>query len=183
MRTEITAQRADELFRLLKQRRNLPMATQVAVLRRKEFANDANAQALLRAGRTDKPLYEQLQAMLPTVAAHPASADTSAARKDHLAAAGSEGRVHIVSSRMKNAVQTMAANLRRARQELAAIAAEGSAGGRAAAEVAQARDIVAGLDHVLSEVGGTSDLQRQLDAMDEMERKLKTWMAAAVAAR
>jgi len=173
---EVEQQRLKILMGMLKQRATLPMSTQTAMLRRQQFANDTYAQQLLKSHREDQPLYEQLRSMLPVATAQ-AFASSGAAKKDHLAVAGSDGRVHIVSSRLKNTVKGMVTMLRSARGKLLAIVDSHLVSD---AEAAQAREIVAGLDQVLANVGKTNDLQTQLRVMDDMEMKLKKWMTSAM---
>jgi len=173
---EINEGQAKILYMMLRQRRKLPMRSQVAILRRHQFSKCRFAQKLIRSHKDNTPLYAQLEALLPSkLAAQIVDKDGQAA-KVRLAAAGSDGRVLIVSSRMKNAVKNMAAQLTKARDRLKAIAS-GSAGERVSAgERQQATHILVGLDEMLKKVNGTADLKTQLDTLDLIESKLKSWM-------
>lgn len=174
LHSQVEEQETIELFTMLKQREHLPMGTQMALLRRARFANNTYAQKLLRSRSEDEPLYQQLQAVLPrSVVQRLVVKNTS--KTDHLAVAGSGGRVHIVSSRMKNTVKSMVDTLVAAKGKLEKLAISTSTAA-APREVMKAQKIVGELDHVLSAVARTNDLQAKLNMMDEVEQKLKQWM-------
>jgi len=173
---EIEEQQAYILFMMLKQRRKLPVKAQMALLRRHQFKDFPYAQKLLKAHSTSQPLDTQLMAMLPKAMADKLKSKTAQGPAGNLAAAGSDGRVQIVSSRMKNTVQMMATELTKAKTQLEQIVKGNSV---STDEKKQATEILSGLSDVLKKVSSTHDLKSQLDAMDEMQNKLKTWMMHA----
>jgi len=173
---EIEEQQAYILFMMLRQRRKLPLKAQMALLRRHQFKDCTYAQRLLKAHSTSQPLDTQLLAMLPKALADKLARKTAQGPAGNLAAAGSNGRVQIVSSRMKNTVQMMAAGLAKAKTQLEQIVKGNSV---SADEKKQAKEILGGLEGILKKVSSTHDLKSQLDAMDEMQNKLKTWMLNA----
>merc|ERR1719473_1706884 len=95
----------------------------------------------------------------------------------HLAAAGSGGSVQVVSSRLKNEVQKMIAELKGARAKLVHMGKT-----KVGQEAAQAKQIAAGLDEMLTKVESTKDLKSQLEMMDQVEGKLGGWAADVTAA-
>uniref|UniRef100_A0A7S4PZR8 Uncharacterized protein n=1 Tax=Alexandrium monilatum TaxID=311494 RepID=A0A7S4PZR8_9DINO len=170
---EVEEQQAHILYAMLKQRRRLPMSSQVALLRREQFANSPYAQQLLKRHLAAKPLYRQLESLLPAPLAHELMGQQPRAA-EHLAAGGSEGRVHIVSSRLKNDVKKMEGELRHSRDLISQLLAQGSV--QSEAERKQAKGALADLDGVLRKVGGTNDLKVQLEAMYEVQGKMAKWM-------
>lgn len=173
---EIEEQQAYILFMMLRQRRKLPVKAQMALLRRHQFKDFQYAQKLLKAHSSSQPLDTQLMALLPKALADKLAEKTAQGPAGNLAAAGSNGRVQIVSSRMKNTVQMMAAELTKAKTQLEQIVKGNSV---SADEKKQATEILGGLEGILKKVSSTHDLKSQLDAMDEMQNKLKTWMMNA----
>lgn len=173
---EIEEQQAYILFMMLRQRRKLPVKAQIALLRRHQFKDFQYAQKLLKAHSSSQPLDTQLMALLPKALADKLAEKTAQGPAGNLAAAGSNGRVQIVSSRMKNTVQMMAAELTKAKTQLEQIVKGNSV---SADEKKQATEILGGLEGILKKVSSTHDLKSQLDAMDEMQNKLKTWMMNA----
>jgi hypothetical protein len=173
---EIEDQQAFILYMMLKQRRKLPVKAQMALLKRHQFKDFKYAQMLLKSHAASQPLDVQLLALLPKAMAEKLTQKTAQGKAGNLAAAGSDGRVQIVSSRMKNVVQTMAAGLAKAKTQLDEMVKGTSI---TAAEKKQAMDISSGLEGILKKVASTHDLKAQLDAMDEMQNKLKTWMLNA----
>lgn len=170
---EVEDQQARILYAMLKQRRRLPMQSQVVLLKRKQFADCAYAQQLLKRHQDGAPLYQQLEALLPQSLAQELGGHAPKV-KDHLAAGGSEGRVHIVSSRLKNDVKTMEGELRHAHDKIAQLLAAGVV--KSEEERKQAQSVMAGLEDVLHKASGTNDLKRQLDIMDEAQVRLARWM-------
>jgi len=175
LNVEIEEQQAFILFMMLKQRRKLPLKAQMALLKRHQFKDCGYAQRLLKT-HTKAPMADQLLAILPAPLAKKLRAKDTQGPAGQLAAAGSNGRVQVVSSRMKNVVQNMAAGLAKAKVQLATIADGKSV---SAEEKKQAKDIMTGLDSVLKKVSSTNDLKSQMEAMDDMQNKLKTWMMNA----
>lgn len=89
--SEITLQQVQLLYKQLKQRRMLPMQSQLAVLGRKDFVNCSYAQQLLNRHAEDTPLYAQFQALLPKDMVQQLPLNAATKKVDHLAAAGSDG--------------------------------------------------------------------------------------------
>jgi len=164
------------LYKMLLQRKTLPMETQVAMLHRPQFENCSYTKNLLNSHDNSTALVWQLEALLPKSLAlklHPASH-----KKDHLAPGGSDGTVHVVSSRMKNAVRDMTMVLKSARDKLEHFE-QHPTNGTTPQQLAQGKTILGNLDHILVDLGKTNDLSKQLGTMDEVERQLQGWMAAA----
>merc|ERR1719171_3153262 len=92
----------------------------------------------------------------------------------HLAVAGSEGRVRIVSSDMKHTVQKMVGQLSEARGKLQQML---DAHALSENEKVQAQKMVTEIDSVNKRATQTHDLKTQLDLMDDMEQKLVSWTA------
>jgi len=170
---ELQEQQANILYMMLRQRRKLPIKAQLALLKRHQFKDCVYAQRLLKDHGASEPLAAQLLAMLPAPLAKKLAAKDVQGPAGNLAAAGSNGRVQIVSSHMKNVVQTMAAGLTKAKGQLEQMIQGNSV---SATEKAQAKEIAAGLEDVLKKVSSTKDLKTKMDAMDEMQKKLMTWM-------
>jgi len=174
---EIQEEEAKILYMMLKQRRQLPMKAQLAILKRHQFVNSTYAQLLLKSHIPKTPLYSQLEAVLPDGMLDRIAPKEKAA--GHLAAAGSDGRVLIVSSRMKNSVNLMISELTGVRTKLQNIMALPTT---SVADQKQAKTIVAGLDEALSNVTKTNDLKTQLDILDEVEKRVGLWSADAATA-
>lgn len=168
------------LYRMLRQRRTLPMQSQVALLKRPQWANCTYAQQLIKSHGDDKPLYSQLEAMLPAPLAMAAKATIHSVNVqgsgDRLAAHGSGGQVHIISSRLKNAVQEMAQRLEQGRERLAEVANGAGGAGVSKHEREQVKSILGKLDPMLARVNGTHDLSSQLAVLDEVSGNLSIWM-------
>jgi hypothetical protein len=175
---EISDQQATVLFMMLRQRRKLPMKAQMALLRRHQFKDCTYAMQLLKK-HSDGPLDDQLLAMLPAALAQKLAQKEHVANAGHLDAAGSDGRVQIVSSRMKNAVKNMAAELTKAKKQLEQIS-QGNSTDISPAEKKQAAGIIRDLEAVLEKEKSSHDLQSQMEAMDEVQTKLKGWMLNAM---
>jgi len=175
LRSEIEQQQVWLLYKMLEQRKKLPMKAQAALLKRRQFAKFQYAQTLLKSHKDKEPLCSQLEAMLPEKLhqqllqkLHPEGGAT-----DHLAAAGSEGRVHLVTSNMKNMVKSMEQQLTSSRDKLKQVIAAKTV---SAQETEQAQKIIAAIDNTLQTVHGSTDLKVQLDAMYAMQGKLATMM-------
>jgi len=173
------------LFGMLKQRAKLPMKSQVSILKRHQFANCSYAHQLLTEHKNNGvSLYKQLQAMLPEKLSKLGDEGPSA-KDGHLAAAGSDGRVSVVSSRLKNSVKMMMQQLTAARDKLAQMADGNTTKGSAPptmAERKQAKEIVAGLDAQLKLASKTNDLKTQLEIMDAVQGKMAGWAQGAATA-
>jgi len=173
---EITEGTERMLLGMLMQRRKLPMPSQLAILKRKQFANCTVAKQLLK--KHDKrPLFDQLMAILPESLVGKFNKAHMQQKSGHLAASGSDGHVQVVSSRLKNEVQKMIAQLRAARTKLVSMAKT-----KVGQEAAQAKHIAAGLDEMLTKVEGTKDLKSQLEMMDQVEGALGGWASEVNAA-
>jgi len=183
LKEEISNEEVSLLYRMLKQRRTLPLQSQLAVLRRDQFSRNTFAAALLKKHDEKKPLYEQLEAELPkATATHLLSGLETPKQRGHLEAAGSEGRVHIVSSRVKHSVDGMVKELEQARLRLVSLA-NGAIPNATAFDKEQASHVLAELDPLLSKAQQSHDLRFQLEAMDEVQRRMQQWMHNATAAR
>jgi len=176
---EIQEQQAFVLYMMLRQRRKLPLKAQMALLKRHQFKDSDYALQLLKAHSNTVPLDTQLLALLPKALADKITQKDHIGSVGRLAAAGSEGRVDIVSSRMKNVVQNMAAELVKARSQLEQIS-KGSSKDISVADKKQAATILKDLEDVLQRVNSTHDLKTQMEAMDEVQDKIKTWMLNAM---
>mmetsp|Transcript_22661 Transcript_22661/g.52895 ORF Transcript_22661/g.52895 Transcript_22661/m.52895 type:complete len:364 (+) Transcript_22661:57-1148(+) len=175
---EVQAEEVSLLHRMLKQRRSLPIKSQLAVLRRGQFSKNRYAEGLAAKHDDATPLYSQLEARLPASLAarlHTVEGSTAAQKKGHLEAAGSEGRVHIVSSRIKNSVDGMLSELEKARSRLAALA-DGKVATATDFDKTQARHVLSELDPLLEKARKSHDLSFQLEAMDEVQRRMQHWM-------
>lgn len=173
---EINAAQAKIMYMMLRQRRKLPMKSQLAILKRHQFKGCRYAEMLLHSHNNSTPLFKQLEAVLPQKLAQLlAKKEAKSEKKFDMAAAGSNGRVLIVSSRMKNSVKHMAGMLTAARDQLRALASANSTK-VSDKERKQAQHILVGLDDMLGRVNKTKDLKTQLDTMDEIAGKLQTWM-------
>jgi len=173
--SEITLQQVQLLYKQLKQRRMLPMQSQLAVLGRKDFVNCSYAQQLLNRHAEDTPLYAQFQALLPKDMVQQLPRSNAATKKvDHLAAAGSDGTVHIVTSKLKNMVKSMAQQLTTSKEQLEAAANQS---GTTEQEKQLVHHILDELNAALAKVHETNDLKVQLDTMYGVEAKLAQWMS------
>lgn len=174
---EIQEGEAKILYMMLKQRRQLPMKAQVAILKRHQFVNSTFAQQLLKSHAAKTPLYSQLESLLPGGMLEKIAPKAKAA--GHLAAAGSDGRVLIVSSRMKNMVHLMISELTGVREKLQGVMTSSKS---SASDQNQAKTIIAGLDAALKNVTKTNDLKTQLDILDDVEKSVGLWSADAASA-
>merc|ERR1719420_832926 len=96
------------LLAMLMQRRKLPLQSQLAILRRKQLLKKHDK----------RPLFDQLMAILPEDVVSKYNKAHAPKKSGHLAAAGSGGHVQVVSSRLKNQVSKMIAELKAARSKL-----------------------------------------------------------------
>lgn len=167
------------LYKMLQQRQKLPMRSQLAILKRHQFAKCSYAKQLLKNHKEKgPPLFKQLEDMLPQNLAQKTAPKAGNATFGHLAVAGSEGRVRIVSSEMKNTVKKMMIQLAGARSKLQLMLKGNSL---SADEQKQAQKIVSEIDSVNSRAEKTHDLKTQLDLMDAMEQKMVSWTASMIA--
>lgn len=163
------------LYNMLKQRKSLPMGAQLAILKRRQFKKFAYAQALLKNHSKSTPLFEQLARELPRDLAPQAPKKGAA---EHLAAAGSDGRVQIVSSRLKGRVKAMMQYLASSRDKLRRLAEaklNTTATAKDRAEQKEAKVAVADLDKILAKANKTADLKTQLEAMFEVQKEMADW--------
>jgi hypothetical protein len=157
--TDILAIKEGQLMRLLRERQNLPMETQKAVLRRKEFQDYPVAQKLLDSTNTTS-LFSQLRWLEPQIAVpdedvHHSKGPNSESR-----------RVYVVSSKMKHLVGDMKTKLGSIREQLKAAVASKKGDAKA---VDEGSKILDGLDSVLHSINGTHDLQSQLKQLEEFQ--------------
>jgi hypothetical protein len=173
---EITEGTEKMLLGMLMQRRKLPMKSQLAILKRRQFKNCTVAQQLMKK-HDNSPLFDQVMAMIPENVANDFKNAHMPQKGGHLAAAGSGGHVLVVSSTLKNEVQKMISELKAARAKLVHMSKT-----KVGEEAAQAKTIAAGLDEMLTKVESTKDLKSQLEMMDQVEGKLGGWAADVTAA-
>merc|ERR1719352_450211 len=161
---EVADEQVQQLLRLLRERKTLPLKTQLAVLRRPEFKNcDAAKDLLASAASSETSLYEQLHKRFPE-AAEP-EADVH-----HDSGIHSESRrVFVVSSKMKHAVATLRKSLEQVRGDLARAVAEKKG---SAEDVREGTEQLHALDALLKKVSKTNDLAKQLQMLDAFEATL-----------
>jgi len=161
--SEIETANVQSLLRLLRERKSLPLKTQMAVLKRDDYAHLDVAQELLNSTDTNTSLFDQLVKLKP-------EAEVPEEDIHHTKGAHSESRrVFVVSSKLKNAVKTLRAGLEKVRTQLQA-AVESKEGDAAAVE--QGKSILKALDGAFKTVDSTTDLKTQLDALDSFQEKL-----------
>eukprot|EP00747_Dinoflagellata_sp_TGD_P165217 gnl/TRDRNA2_/TRDRNA2_186214_c0_seq1.p1 gnl/TRDRNA2_/TRDRNA2_186214_c0~~gnl/TRDRNA2_/TRDRNA2_186214_c0_seq1.p1 ORF type:complete len:394 (+),score=133.25 gnl/TRDRNA2_/TRDRNA2_186214_c0_seq1:63-1244(+) len=173
---EIDGMQAKILYMMLKPRKKLPLQSQFAMLHRKQFVNNTYAQRLLKTQKDKhdtRPLAQRMLSMLPEQLQHELNPPPKP--RDRLAAGGSEGRVHVISSRMVNTVRKMMADLTSSRDKIAQLMNSKEAK-ISEVERKKAGEILKGIDEVLARAKKTKDLKTQLEAMDEMQKRLRSWM-------
>lgn len=159
MATDIKKDKEAQLMRLLRERQTLPMATQKAVLRRKDFEDFPVAQKLMNSTNATS-LYSQLRWLEPQIAV-----PEEDVHHDKGVDSGSR-RVYVVSSKMKHLVKDMATKLGSIREQLK----EAVAGKKGDAKaVDEGGKILDGLDAVLHNMNNTHDLQSQLKQLEKFQ--------------
>jgi hypothetical protein len=156
---DIKKSKEAQLMRLLRERQSLPMATQKAVLRRKEFEDFPVAEKLLNSTNST-PLFSQLRWLEPQIAV-----PDEDVHHDKGVNSGSR-RVYVVSSKMKHLVKDMRTKLGSIREQLknAVDAKKGDA-----KAVDEGSKIITGLDAVLNGINNTHDLQSQLKQLENFQ--------------
>lgn len=175
-----------QLYYLLKKRKSLPLASQEALLKRPTWHNVSYAVTLLKELEADKaqhkkptPLYKRLEE-LATKDHIPVEIKKNTTNKNGvMSVPGSEGRVFVVSSKLKNSVKDMAANLLKMKVPLQQFIKDNGKNPNDAANCKQAKEIMDGIDEVVSKVHGTHDFATQMGAMNAMGDKLAKWAAEA----
>jgi len=179
---EITEGEVKILHAMLKQRHKLPIRSQLAILKRRQFSNCSYAKQLLKSHKDNgEPLYQQLEKILP-----PALADIvdpkNEKSSDRLSAAGSDGKIFVLSSGLKNNVKKTMEHLTGARSQLQQLLSVKS--GKDSlddAERAQTQKMVADIDDVVNRVAKTHDLKAQIEMADDMESKMIAFSSQMVA--
>eukprot|EP00929_Paragymnodinium_shiwhaense_P006588 TRINITY_DN11028_c0_g1_i2.p1 TRINITY_DN11028_c0_g1~~TRINITY_DN11028_c0_g1_i2.p1 ORF type:complete len:207 (-),score=62.36 TRINITY_DN11028_c0_g1_i2:11-631(-) len=175
LQLEIEAKEVGILRTMLWQRRHLPLRTQLAVLRRPVFANSTFAKRLLEKHTDGQSLVEQLEALLPD--ALKASASKPAESTDRLAAAGSSGRVHVVSSGLSSMVKSMEKTLETSRDKLRSAMKGSSAADLSPEAKTELTKLVGAIDGTLQQAHATKDLKTRLDALYAMQEQLQRTLA------
>jgi len=171
---QLEREQARMLYVMLKQRRTLPLKTQLAMLHRHQFANNKFAQRLLRTHKDRVPLCNQLLALLPPALLKEVT-DKPTSKMGHLVAAGSGGRVHIIDSRVKNEVNAMLHVLVKGKTAIAELLKK-SPDSMNKDQQQQAKHVMEGLDKILSTANGTHDLAEELDGMYAAQKQVEQWM-------
>jgi hypothetical protein len=157
--TDIRKSKEGQLMRFLRERQNLPMATQKAVLKRKEFQDFPVAQKLLNSTNVTS-LYSQLRWLEPQI-------DVPEEDVHHSKGPHSESRrVYVVSSKMKELVKGMRSKLGSIREQLKDAVAAKKGDAKA---VDEGSKILNGLDAVLNGMNNTHDLQKQLKQLEDFQ--------------
>merc|ERR1719440_913719 len=157
--TEIRQGKEGQLMRLLRERQSLPMATQKAVLRHKEFEDFPVAQKLLNSTNATS-LFSQLRWLEPQI-----EVPEEDVHHDKGVNSGSR-RVYVVSSKMKHLVKDMRSKLGSIREQLKDAVAAKKGDAKAVDEGAK---ILNGLDEVLNGMNNTHDLQKQLKQLENFQ--------------
>jgi uncharacterized phage infection (PIP) family protein YhgE len=157
--TDIRHAKEGQLMRLLRERQTLPMETQKAVLRRKEFEDFPLAQKLMES-KNETSLFSQLRSLDPEIAVP--DEDVHHSKGVH----SESRRVYVVSSKMKHLVKDMRTKLGSIREQLknAVAAKKGDA-----SAVDAGSKILNGLDAVLNNMNNTHDLQKQLKQLEDFQ--------------
>merc|ERR1719440_2219908 len=157
--TEIRQGKEAQLMRLLRERQSLPMATQKAVLRRKEFQDFPVAQKLMNSTNATS-LFSQLRWLEPQMAVP--EEDVHHSKGPH----SESRRVYVVSSKMKHLVKDMRSKLGSIREQLKSAVAAKKGNAKA---VDEGSKILDGLDSVLNSMNNTNDLQKQLKQLTDFQ--------------
>jgi len=157
--TEIREGKEAQLMRLLRERQSLPMATQKAVLRRKEFQDFPVAQKLMNSTNATS-LFSQLRWLEPQMAVP--EEDVHHSKGPH----SESRRAYVVSSKMKHLVKDMRSKLGSIREQLKSAVAAKKGNAKA---VDEGSKILDGLDSVLNSMNNTNDLQKQLKQLTDFQ--------------
>jgi hypothetical protein len=180
---EITEGEVKILYEMLKQRHKLPIRSQLAILKRRQFKNCSYAKELLKSHKDKgEPLYQQLKSMLPTALAEKIAPKAATEAEEHLAAAGSDGKVFVLSSNLKNGVKKTMDHLVGASKQLQLLlSVKDGKNSLDASERAKTQKMVADIDDVVSRVSKTHDLKAQIEMTDDMESKMIAFTSQMVA--
>jgi len=180
---EITEGEVKILHAMLKQRHKLPIRSQLAILKRRQFSNCSYAKQLLKSHKDKgEPLYQQLEKMLPPALAKKI-APKDVKEAGHLAVEGSDGKIFVLSSGLKNSVKKTMDHLAGARKQLEELlSVKEGPNSLDAAERKQTQNMVAEIDDVASKVSKTHDLKAQIEMADDMESKMIAFSSQMVAA-
>jgi hypothetical protein len=181
---EITEGEVKILYAMLKQRHKLPIRSQLAILKRRQFSNCSYAKELLKSHKDKgEPLYQQLEKMLPQVLADKIKPKDTDKSGGHLAVDGSDGKIFVLSSGLKNNVKKTMEHLTGARKQLQQLLSvkEGK-DSLDPAERTKTEKMVAEIDDVVSKVSKTHDLKAQIEMADDMESKMIAFSAQMVEA-
>lgn len=144
------------------------------MLKRKQYAKFPLAERLLAQHNDKQPLYQQLEALLPKdQAAELNKKDATATSR--LAASGSDGKVLIISSKIKQEVKSLTAELTTVRDKLEVLKDDPKAG--SPHDRAVAKTVAGNLDTALARVGNTTDLAKQLTILDDIQKNVGIWMS------
>merc|ERR1719161_1111168 len=146
---EITEGEVKILHAMLKQRHKLPIRSQLAILKRRQFSNCSYAKQLLKSHKDKgEPLYQQLEKMLPPALAKKI-APKDVKEAGHLAVEGSDGKIFVLSSGLKNSVKKTMDHLAGARKQLEELlSVKEGPNSLDAAERKQTQNMVAEIDDV-----------------------------------
>jgi len=181
---EITEGEVKILYAMLKQRHKLPIRSQLAILKRRQFSNCSYAKQLLKSHKDKgEPLYQQLEKMLPASLAEKIEPKEAKTADGHLAVEGSDGKIFVLSSGLKNGMKKTMEHLSGARNQLQQLLSvkEGK-DALDAAERVKTQKMVADIDDVVSRVGKTHDLKAQIEMADDMESKMIAFTSQMVEA-
>lgn len=160
--TDIRKSKEAQLMRLLRERQNLPMATQKAVLKRKDFDDFPLAKKLLNSTNATS-LFSQLRSLDPEI-------EVPEEDVHHSKGVDSESRrVYVVSSKMKHLVKDMSGKLGSIREQLKNAVADKKGDAKT---VEEGSKILDGLDAVLHSINNTHDLQSQLKQLESFQNKV-----------
>jgi hypothetical protein len=181
---EITEGEVKILHAMLKQRHKLPIKSQLAILKRRQFSNCSYAKQLLKSHKDKgEPLYQQLEKMLPPALAEKVAPQAASKAEGHLSVAGSDGKIFVYSSNLKNGVKKTMDHLTAARKQLQQLLSvkEGK-DSLDASERAKTQKMVADIDDVVAKISKTHDLKAQIEMSDDMESKVIEFSSQMVAA-
>jgi len=181
---EITEGEVHILYEMLKQRHKLPIKSQLAILKRRQFKNCSYATQLLKSHKDKgEPLYQQLEKMLPTALAEKIAHKAAKEVDGHLSVAGSDGKVFVLSSSLKNGVQKTMSHLAGAKKQLQQLlATKDSKDALDASERNKTQNMIAEIDDVVTKVGKTHDLKAQIEMADDEMSKMIAFSSQMVAA-
>mmetsp|Transcript_46929 Transcript_46929/g.102021 ORF Transcript_46929/g.102021 Transcript_46929/m.102021 type:complete len:341 (-) Transcript_46929:139-1161(-) len=156
---ELNVEGSTLLYELLRQRKNLPIKTQEAILKRKTFRDLDITMELVKNLRQDAPLVEQLEELLKKKGLF--EEVTSRHTKKFT---DNPMKAKVVSSRMGNSAKAIVANMEKA---AGILRKQGPIG----------KEVADKLTTELAKVHlKDKDIQGQLAALDEVQKKIPVWM-------